>query len=160
MNDTLYNIWPNGIKEDANGNAIFYPLGDNKTTIPDGVDKTWPEGNALIGNFVFKNGFLNGFVDTKALIPNPSRTTTMPYDYIKIHLDNIKENDITINTPNCEYCSITFGEGGTKYKNCTSLAKIKEIDPDFLINDIENGVWYQSLESLKSAGTVTNQIFF
>ena len=84
----------------------------------------------------------------------------MPYDYIKIHLDNIKENDITINTPNCEYCSITFGEGGTKYKSCTSLDKIKEIDPDYLINDIENGIWYQSLENLKNAGTISNQIFF
>lgn len=29
-------IWPNGIKVDADGHAVFYPLGTNKIEVPSG----------------------------------------------------------------------------------------------------------------------------
>lgn len=87
MSTTLQNsIWPN-----AGGT-----LGENKVAIPDGVTVKWPDGDALIGNFVYKDGKLVGFVDTKALVTNETKSTTIPYDCVIINLDNILEDTLTI----------------------------------------------------------------
>jgi len=87
MSTTLKNsIWPN-----ADG-----VLGENKVAIPDGVTTKWPDGDALVGNFVYKDGKLVGFVDTKALINNETKSTTIPYDCVNINLDNILEDTLTI----------------------------------------------------------------
>ena len=43
-------------------------LGQTKVQIPDGVTTQWPDGDALVNNFIYKDGKLSGFVDTKALI--------------------------------------------------------------------------------------------
>ena len=78
MSSNIQNsIWPN-----AGGT-----LGQNKVQIPDGVTTPWPTGDALVHNFVYQNGKLVGFVDTKALIANDSKTTTFPYDYVNIQMD-------------------------------------------------------------------------
>ena len=82
-----YTLWPN-----ANGN-----LGSKKVQIPDGVNTSWPEGDALISNFVYKDGKLAGFVDTKALTVNDSKTTTFPYDYVDIQVDKSLEGVMTFN---------------------------------------------------------------
>lgn len=96
-------IWPN---PDPEG-----PLGLEKREIPDGINTPWPDGDALIGNVVYKNGLISGFVDTKALILNESRTTTIPYDYVDIALDHSMENNLTINKgERCKYLKVKYIE--------------------------------------------------
>ena len=82
-----FTLWPN-----TDGN-----LGNIKVQIPDGVNTFWPEGDALVHNFVFKDGKLAGFVDTKALIANTSKSTTFPYDYVNITVDGSLEGVMTFN---------------------------------------------------------------
>ena len=78
-------IWPsNGI------------IGSEQIQIPDGVNEKWPEGDVLVGNFVYKNGKLVGFVDCKSLVINDSKTTTFPYDFVKITLSDELEKSLTI----------------------------------------------------------------
>ena len=48
-------------------------LGSERIQIPDGINTKWPEGDTIVGNFVFKNGKLVGFVDTKSLVINDSK---------------------------------------------------------------------------------------
>lgn len=100
MSSNLQNsIWPN------EGGT----LGEIKTQIPDGVTIKWPDGDALVGNFVYKDGKLAGFVDTKALILNDSATTTFPYDYVDISLPSIQEGTLTINRgERCKYLNVKF----------------------------------------------------
>lgn len=81
-----YTLWPN-----TDGN-----LGNIKVAIPDGVNVAWPDGDALVDNFVYKDGKLVGFVDTKALTVNDTKTTTIDYDYVNIELP-FAENAMTIN---------------------------------------------------------------
>ena len=96
LNDEL---WPNGIKKDNEGYAVFYPIGTNKTTIP--VDSSdWPTGDKLISPFVFQNDELVGFVDTKAMTVSGNTTTTMPYTHIEADFSSIKEGTLTVNAPN------------------------------------------------------------
>ena len=99
MTTTLQNsIWPN-----TDGN-----LGNIKVQIPDGVDVKWPDGDALIGNFVYKEGKLVGFVDTKALTVNDSKTTTINYDYTDIELP-FTEGIMTINRgPRSKYFTVKY----------------------------------------------------
>jgi hypothetical protein len=93
MSNIDYTLWPN-----ANGN-----LGEIKVQIPDGVTTTWPEGDALVGNFVYNKGKLVGLVDTKALIANSSKTTTFPYEYVNISLPSIAEGEMAYNHAQCAY---------------------------------------------------------
>ena len=72
-------------------------IGSEQIQIPDGINTKWPEGDSLVGNFVFKNGKLVGFVDTKSLVINDSKSTTFPYDFVKITLDDELEKSLTIN---------------------------------------------------------------
>ena len=150
MSSNLQNsIWPN-----AGGT-----LGQIKVQIPDGVTTTWPEGDALVGNFVFNKGKLVGFVDTKALIANDSKSTTFPYEYVNIQVDKSLEGVMTFNgCAKPEYLIITYTESvntgdtvvlGTKYLGCKNINEIKAIDPDYLTNDIVDGVWTQSLADVE-----------
>lgn len=102
MSTILQNsIWPN-----PDGN-----LGKNKTAIPDGVNVKWPEGDALIHNFVYKDGKLVGFVDTKALIVNDDKNTTIPYECVNINLDNILEDTMTITQgERCKYLTTAYAD--------------------------------------------------
>lgn len=101
MTTTLQNsIWPN---DDGN-------LGNIKVQIPDGVNVKWPEGDALLGNCVYQNGKLVGFVDTKALTVNSSGSTTINYDYVNIELP-FAEDAMTINRgPRNKYLIIKFND--------------------------------------------------
>ena len=86
MSSNLQNsIWPN-----TDGN-----LGNIKVQIPTNVED-WPKGDALVHNFVFNKGKLVGFVDTKALVNNESKSTIFPYDYVDITLPSILKDTITI----------------------------------------------------------------
>lgn len=87
MSKTLqHQYWPNSDGQ----------LGKNKVAIPDGVNTFWPEGDALVGNFVYKDGDLVDFVDTKALTLNDSKKTNINYDYVEISLPCIGEGDLTV----------------------------------------------------------------
>ena len=101
MSNILDNsIWPN-----SGGK-----LGEIKVAIPDGVTTKWPTGDALVGNFVYDDGDLVGFVDTKALILNDSASTTLDYDYVRISLPNIHEGDLTINRgTRSKYFNVRYG---------------------------------------------------
>lgn len=150
MTTTLQNsIWPN---DDGN-------LGKIKVQIPDGVNVQWPEGDALLGNCVYQNGKLVGFVDTKALTVNSSGSTTINYDYVNIELP-FAEDAMTINRgPRSKYLFIKFNdkeveEGGNvivtlKYKGCKTVDDVKAVDPNYLTTDIIDGVWSEGLGDLE-----------
>ena len=155
MSSNLQNsIWPN-----AGGT-----LGQNKVQIPDGVTTPWPEGDALVHNFVFNKGRLVGFVDTKALIANSSKTTTFPYDYVNIHLDSITEGEMNVEGgAKPEYLIVTFGTGNSgddnvivtlKYKGCKTINDVKAVDPDYLTNDIVDGIWSEGLGDLEDGNSM------
>ena len=56
-------VWPNGLKKDDDGYAIFYPLGTNKVDIDTVV---WPSGDKLISPFVYQDDKIVAFCDTKS----------------------------------------------------------------------------------------------
>ena len=161
MSSNLQNsIWPN------EGGT----LGQNKVQIPTGTDADtikWPTGDALVGNFVFNKGKLVGFVDTKALIANSSKTTTFPYEYVNISLPSIAEGEMTYNHDQCAYFilngEVLKGDIPTdeeleiitkKYAGCKTVDDIKAVDPNYLTNDIVNGVWKEGLGDLEIGGDI------
>ena len=94
-----YTLWPN-----PDGN-----LGNIKVQIPDGVTSQWPDGDALVNNFIYKDGKLVGFVDTKALIENESKSTVMPYDFVDITVDKHLESLMTFNAgERCKYLNVKY----------------------------------------------------
>lgn len=95
-----YTLWPNPDGE----------LGVNKVTIPTGTDDdTWPDGDALINNVVYKDGKISGFIDTKALTVNESKTSTFPYDCVNIQVDKSLEGVMTFNKgERTKYFTITY----------------------------------------------------
>ena len=139
-----YTLWPN----------VGGILGEIKTPIPTTSDE-WPDGDALVGNIVFKNGLISGFVDTKALTVNESKSTIINYDYIDIELP-FTEGEIAItrgsrskyfnvryNPINDENVVITL-----KYKGCKTVDDVIAVDPDYLTNDIVDRVWSEGLGDL------------
>ena len=154
MNNIDYRLWPN-----TDGN-----LGNIKVQIPTGIgDDKWPEGDVLVGNFVYKDGKLAGFVDTAALILNDTATTTINYDYIDIYLPNIYEEELTVNRgERSKYFNVRYNihvdgegegeEGGTvitfKYKGCKTVDDVKAVEPNYKTVDIIDGVWSEGLGDL------------
>ena len=106
-----YTLWPN-----PNGE-----LGVNKVTIPTGIgDDTWPDGDALINNVVYKDGKISGFVDTKALTVNERGATDINYDYIDAEFSSIEEGQLYIDPgPRLKYKNIRF-------------KKLPEINADYM----------------------------
>ena len=140
-----YTLWPN-----TDGN-----LGEIKVQIPDGVATTWPEGDALVGNFVYKNGLLSGFVDTKALTVNESKSTIINYDYFDIELP-FTEGEITITRgERSKYFNVRYNPINDdnvvitlKYKGCKTVGDVMAVDPNYLLTDIVDGVWSEGLGDL------------
>ena len=158
MSSNLQNpLWPN-----TDGN-----LGNIKVQIPTGTDSDtikWPTGDALVGNFVYQNGKLVGFVDTKALIANDSKSTIFPYEYVNIYLPSIAEGEMTYNHDQCTYFilngEVLKGDIPTdeeleiitkKYAGCLTVDDIKAVDPNYLTNDIVDGVWDEGLGDLTNS---------
>lgn len=113
-----YSLFPN-----LDGN-----LGQNKVKIPDGVNVQWPDGDILVGNFVYKNGIVSALIDTKALIANDSKTTTIPYDYFDVTFESIKEGDMTfIQGERCKYFTINyiFGTSEPETPSYTELTSVR-----------------------------------
>ena len=128
-------------------------------TIPTNAED-WPAGDALVGNFVYNQGKLAGFVNTSALVANSSSSTTFPYDYVNIQVDKSLEGVMTFNgSDRTKYLTVTYTESGNtgdtvvfKYKGCKTMDDIKGVDPDYLTNDIVDGVWNESLVDLEVGG--------
>ena len=148
-----FSLWPNPDGQ----------LGKNKVQIPDGVTTTWPEGDALVGNFIYNEGNLSGFVDTMALVANESKSTTIPYDYVDITVDKSLEGIVTFHPgERCKHLNISYTESGntivlgTKYLGCKTIDDIKAVDINYKTNDIVDGVWSQSLADLELSGKLGN----
>ena len=151
MSNTLNlqtSICPNGMQVDADGYAVFYPLGTNKVDIPTTEDG-WPVGDTLISPFVYKNDKLVGFCDTKAMTAKPNTTVTIPYEHIEADFPSIKEGNITLNTPNAVTKKLSWFKLGDKYITCKSPTEVSKIDSNWSTNDIKDGVWSESLERLE-----------
>ena len=132
-------------------------MGNIKVQIPTGIgDDKWPEGDALVGNFVYRNGKLAGFVDTKALTVNNSKSTVINYDYFDIELP-FTEGEISINRgERSKYFNVRYNPinddnviATIKYKGCKTLKDVKAVDPDYMTNDIVDGVWSEGLGDLE-----------
>ena len=160
-------LWPNGIKVDSDGYAVFYQLGTNKVEVPS--EDKWPVGVKLKSPFVYdQNGELVGFVDTKAMIVNGPTTITLPYKEIKAKFTSIAEGDLIINAPNATVTEFTWavasgeggsGEGGSdndeviitfKYKGCKNLNDVIAVDANYKTTDIVDGVWSEGLADLQN----------
>lgn len=152
-----YTLWPN-----TDGN-----LGNIKVKVPTGSgNNQWPEGDTLLGNFVYKDGKLVGFVDTKALIPNDSRSTIINYEYVNITVP-FAEGEMTINRgPRSKYFNVRYGisvegdgeEGGTvitlKYKGCKAVSDVTVVDANYKTTDIVDGAWSEGLGDLEDGGNM------
>lgn len=152
MSKIDYTLWPN-----TDGN-----LGNIKVQVPDGNTINWPSGDALVGNFVYSEGELVAFIDDKALIANDSKSTTFPYEYVNISLPSIAEGEMSYNYDQCTYVvlngDIIKGDISSdeeleiitkKYTGCKTVADIKAVDPNYLTNDIIDGVWSEGLGDLE-----------
>ena len=123
--------------------------------IPTTIEE-WPEGDALVGNFVYKDGKLVGLIDTKALISNDSKSTTIPYDCVDVNLSSIYEWGLTVHPgPRCKHLNIKWNQPDVsemnKYKECKTVDDVKAVDADFKTSNIVDGVWYVPLSDLTDA---------
>lgn len=118
MNSILDNsIWPN-----LNGE-----LGSITTPIPDGVTVKWPDGDALVGNFVYKDGKLVGFVDSKALIPNDTKSSNLPYDCVHTSFERILDGDFTFDGTRKNHFEI----------KCSDLVNFAKINLSEILSDVK-----------------------
>ena len=90
-------VWPNGLKKDGEGYAIFYPLGTNKVDVGTVV---WPTGDKLISPYVYQNNKLVGFCDTQAMTVSNNTTISLPYTHIEADFSSIEEGKLTVDAPN------------------------------------------------------------
>lgn len=152
MSDPLIlnnSIWPN-----HNGE-----LGEIKVQIPSNAED-WPTGDSLVGNFVYNNGNIVGFVDTKALITNESNSTVIPYDFVQIELNKNLEDVLTITKgERCKYLNINYVEILPKgYKRLPYLESVGTPTTQYIITNVIAG---DESEVVFSAAYVndTNRIF-
>ena len=142
LNDEL---WPNGIKKDNQGYAVFYPIGTNKTPIPV-ASSDWPTGDKLISPFVFQNDELVGFIDTKAMTVSGNTTITMPYTHIEADFSSIEEGTLTVNAPNATV---------KKFKWAVSTSGDESFDFDFVIIDFTT-TDQETINTVRTAKRVVN----
>lgn len=158
MSELLNSIWPNGIKKDAEGYSVYYPLGTNKIDIPDG--SKWPKGTKLKFPFVYdENGQLTGFCDTKSMIANSGTNIYLPYEEIEADFSSIDKGTLGIHAPNATVKKAIWQdseeedipEAQFKYKGCKTLddVKAKIWNYDYLA-DVANGTWSEPLWDLTS----------
>ena len=146
-------IWPNGIKVDDEGYAVFYPLGTNKIEVPTD-SSSWPTGDKLISPFVYQNNKLVGFCDTKAMTVSGNTTITLPYTHIEADFTSIEEGKLTVNAPNATVkrfeWSVVVGGGndaGGNGGDSAVLIRFEEMDLD-------------TVKLIQSAHTITNNVLY
>ena len=164
MSDTLNlvnSIWPNGIKVDSDGYAVFYPLGTNKVQVPTSSSE-WPNGTKLVSPFVYQDNKLVGFCDTKALTVSGNTTIYLPYTHIEAEFSAIDKGQLQIHAPNATTKKASWKNGEKedipevqfKYKGCTTVENVKAVDSNFITADIVNGVWSEPLWDLVQGGSM------
>jgi len=160
MSDTFNlpnSIWPNGMKVDSDGYAIFYPLGTNKIDVPTSVSE-WPKGDKLVSPFVYENDKLVGFCDTKAMTVSENTTVYIPYEHIDVDFSSIQYGTLQIHAPNAtvkkaiwaDSSSIDIPEAQFKYKGCKTVDNVKAVDANYQTTDIVDGVWTEPLWDLEN----------
>lgn len=170
MSELLNSIWPNGVKKDADGYSVYYPLGTNKIDIPDG--SKWPKGTKLKFPFVYdENDKLTGFCDTKSMIANSGTTIYLPYKEIEADFSSIDKGTLGIHAPNATVKKAIWSDGTEsdipeaqfKYKGCKTVNDIIAVDANYkstfknttdnVLYDLEDGsnMFYQS-SNLNSFG--------
>lgn len=172
MSDTLKianSIWPNGMKVDSDGHAVFYPLGTNKVKVPTSSSE-WPKGNKLVSPFVYQDDKLVGFVDTKALKVFNNTTIYLPYEHIEAEFPEIIKGKLQIHAPKAITKKVSWKDSGVedipevqfKYKGYTTIDQIKaDFNYDYLA-DIANGTWSEPLWDLEqgSDGQYDGAMFY
>ena len=162
MSDTLNlanSIWPNGMKVDSDGHAVFYPLGTNKLNVPMSCTQ-WPKGNKLISPFVFQDDKLVGFVDTKALKVPGDTTIYLTYEHIEAEFSAINKGRLQIHAPKATTKKASWKDSGVedipeaqfKYKGCKTVADVETIDNNYLAANLVDGVWSEALLDLEQGG--------
>ena len=157
MSDTLKianSIWPNGMKVDSDGHAVFYPLGTNKVEVPTSSTE-WPKGNKLVSPFVYQDDKLVGFVDTKALTVSKKTTIYLPYEHIEAEFTAINKGRLQIHAPKATTKKASWKnsvkedipEAQFKYKGCKTVDDLGHASYDYLA-DIANGTWSEPLWDL------------
>ena len=107
MSEILDNsVWPNGLKKDDEGYTTYYRMGTNKLDIS---MITWPTGDKLVSPYVYQNGRLVGFCDTKALTVSGNTTVNLPYTHIEANFSSIDEGTLTVNAPNATVKKFKWG---------------------------------------------------
>ena len=162
MSDTLNlanSIWPNGMKVDSDGHAVFFPLGANKIKVPTSTAK-WPKGDTLVSPFVYQDDKLVGFVDTKALTVSGNNTIYLPYEHIEADFSAIKKGQLQIHAPKAITKKVSWKDSGVedipevqfKYKGCKTVDNVKTVDANYYDVDIADGVWSEPLWDLEQGG--------
>lgn len=173
-------IWPNGLMQDEDGRWTFNSLGENSHAIPTGItqfegQEVWPEGDVLISPFVYKDGKLVGFCDTKALTVPPSTDpdspdvkfdTLMPYDYIQVEFTSLTKDDIAIYAPRAKTVKVKWkgansfetilgpvkGGGTFKYAGCANKSAVSTKNPNYTADIDATGTWSEKLWDLTNGG--------
>ena len=163
MSDTpnlANSIWPNGIKVDSDGYAVFYPLGTNKVNVPTSSSQ-WPKGDKFVSYFVYQNDKLVGFIDTKALTTDSQTLIYLPYTHIEADFSAINKGQLQIHAPNAITKKASWKDSGVedipevqfKYKGCKTVGDVKSVDYNFNTTDIVDGVWSELLLDLEEGGS-------
>ena len=158
-------ITPNGIQVDSEGYTVFYPMGTNKINIPSNSPH-WPKGSKLNGSFVYdKDDKLVGFCDTKAMTAENEGIVVMPYEYIDTEFDSIERDSIQIHAPKATYKKASWTDSQKidipdieyKYKGCLNMTQLRQVDENYLENDIVEGKWTELLSDMDDTGLMFNE---
>ena len=144
-------IWPNGVEDDTNGYAVFKRLGVDKIPVP---ATGWPKGTKLVSPFVYENGKLTGFVDTKAMTVEENTSIYLPYEHIEADFSSINYGKLSIHAPYANVTKASWANSSEKsipvanfkYKTATTTQNVATYD---YLADIANGVWSEPLWDLK-----------
>lgn len=161
MSDTLKlanSIWPNGMKVDSDGHAVFYPLGTNKVDVPTNSPQ-WPKGDKLVSPFVYQDDKLVGFCDTKAMVGVDGSTIIMPYEHIEVDFSSIEKDSIQIHAPKATTKTVIWKNSNKediadvnyKYKGCTTVNEITAVDENYMTTDVVDGTWNEILSDLQNS---------
>ena len=158
MADTLIldnSIWPNGMVTNSDDIDVFSPLGTIKVTVPTSSSE-WPKGDKLVSPFVYNNGKLVGFIDTKALTTDSQTLIYLPYEHIEAEFSSIDKGQLQIHAPKATVKKASWKNSGKedipevqfKYKGCKTVDNVTTVDANYLTTNIVDGVWSEPLWDL------------
>ena len=160
MADTLIldnSIWPNGMITNSDNYDVFSPLGTIKVAVPTS-SSDWPKGDKLVSPFVYKDGKLVGFIDTKALTVSNNTMICLPYEHIEAEFSSINKGQLQIHAPKATVKKASWADSGKedipevqfKYKGCSTVDNVTTVEANYKTTDIVDGVWNQPLWDLEN----------